>query len=61
MALQPEVCPVCGKYGCISCQERLDCIREAGYQRPDEFRQIKKFREQVRNASRKDKRYLRSL
>jgi hypothetical protein len=61
MALQPEVCVVCGRLGCTSCQERLDCIREAGYQRPDEFRQIKKFRGQVRDASRKDKRLLRSL
>ena len=59
MATKP--CEVCGAYGCTSCKERLECIREEGYQRPDEFRQIKKFRERVRNASRKSKKQLRLL
>jgi len=59
MATKP--CSVCGVYGCTSCETRVECIREEGYQRPDEFRQIKKFREQVRNASRKSKRNLRLL
>lgn len=59
MATKP--CKVCGVYGCTSCEEHLSCIREEGYQRPDEFRQVKKFREQVRNASRKSKKQLRLL
>ena len=61
MAEEPRACEVCGTYNCSSCINVLEMIREEGYQRPDEFRKVAKFREQVRNASRKNKRNMRLL
>jgi len=61
MAEEPRACEICGTFNCSSCIGRLEGIREEGYQPKDEFRKIAKFREQVRNASRKNKRNMRLL
>jgi hypothetical protein len=56
MELVEKACSVCGQMNCSMCINTLDVIHQITVDQKDEFRQVKKFRQQVRNESRKFKR-----
>ena len=56
MVLVDQACPVCGQMNCTMCSNTIEVIQQITVDQKDEFRQVKKFRQQVRNESRKFKR-----